>query len=117
MSGLSTALNMEPLFEGGENRFAHQLPNPPTYDPLVLKRGMLTDSTLIGWVSAAIEHFVFLPINLSVVLLNGAHEPLASWEVMNAKPKKWAVDPFNASDGKVLVETFELTYDYFRRTS
>jgi phage tail-like protein len=71
------------------------------------------DSKVIDWCKNAIENFEFRPVNLTVKLLNEQHQPLQSWNVVHAYPVKWAVEDFNAQESKLVVESFELTYNYF----
>lgn len=115
VSGLDQALTVFEIEEGGENRFKHRVPNRPSYGNLILKRGMLTDSKLIAWFRNAVEHFIFLPIDLRVTLLNESHEPLQSWTFRNAWPVKWSVSEFNAQENGLVSETIELAYSYFKR--
>lgn len=114
VSGLTAELDVEELAEGGENRFKHTLPVKSKYSNLVLKRGIVIDSKLIDWCKKAIEDFEFKPIDLTIKLLNENHEPLLSWSVVNAIPVKWEVDEFNAMESKVMMETLELKYNYFK---
>ena len=119
VSGLSVEYDMEEYKEGGENRFVHKLPVRTKYADLVLKRGMLTDSQVIRWFLDAFRDRQFTPTNISVMLLNEQAnkqenpEPLRTWNVVNAVPKKWLVSDFNATENSVVIETLELTYNYF----
>jgi phage tail-like protein len=113
VSGLSVDIETEEIAEGGENRFKHKFPVKTKYPNLVLKRGMLIDSKIIDWCKDAIENFEFKPVNLTVKLLNGDHQPLISWNVVHAYPVKWSVEDFNAQESKVVVESIELAYNYF----
>lgn len=113
VSGLSVDIETEEMAEGGENRFKHKLPVKTKYPNLTLKRGMLIDSAVINWCRDAIENFSFRPVNLTIKLLNEKHQPLISWNVVHAYPVKWSVEDFNAEESKVVVENFELTYNYF----
>jgi phage tail-like protein len=113
VSGLSVDIETEEIAEGGENRFKHKLPVKTKYPNLVLKRGVLIDSKVIDWCKYAIENFEFKPVNLTVKLLNEQHQPLVSWNVVHAYPIKWSVEDFNAQESKLVVESFELTYNYF----
>ena len=113
VSGLSVDIEIEEIAEGGENRFKHKLPVKTKYPNLILKRGMLIDSDVIDWCRDAIENFSFKPVNLTVKLLNEEHQPLISWNVVHAFPVKWSVEDFNAEESKLVVESFELTYNYF----
>jgi len=116
VSGLSAEINTEEVVEGGENRFSYRLPTRAKYGNLILKRGMLTDSGLIGWFRDAVENFDFTPSDLLVTLLNEKHQPLAGWKFLKAWPVKWAISDFKAQEGAVVVETVELAYTFFKRT-
>ncbi|XZF12940.1 phage tail protein [Chitinophagaceae bacterium MMS25-I14] len=113
VGGLSVEFQTESYKEGGENRFEHQLPTRAKYPPLTLKRGMLTDSKVISWCLDAFLNNVFMPVQINVTLLNEEHQPLKTWSIYNAWPKKWSVADFNSESSTVQVETLELCYDYF----
>lgn len=114
VSGLSVDIETEEFSEGGENRFKHKFPVRTKFPNLVLKRGMVTDSKLIDWCKDAIESFEFSPANLTVKLLNGDHEPLITWNIVHAYPVKWDIGDLNAEENKLVIETIELSYNYFR---
>lgn len=115
--GLMGELGIEEVIEGGENRFVHRLPVRAKYGNLVLKRGLLNNSRLIGWVRDAIENFTFQPVDVLVALLNEQHEPLASWSFARVWPVKWVISDFNAQEGSIVIETLELAYSYVTRKS
>ena len=114
VSGLSVDLETEEIAEGGENRFKHKIPVRTKYANLVLKRGLLLDSGVIKWFKKAIEDFDIKPIDLTVKLLNEKHEPLLTWSIAHAYPVKWNVGDFNAEENKLVIETMELSYNYFK---
>ena len=74
---------------------------------------MVTDSNLIDWCRDAIESFLFEPVDLTVKLLNEENEPLVTWNVVHAYPVKWNVSDLSAEESKIVVETIELSYNYF----
>ncbi|WP_346857587.1 phage tail protein [uncultured Draconibacterium sp.] len=113
VSGLTVDIETEQIAEGGENRFKHKVPVRTKYPNLVLKRGLLVDSEIIDWCKNALENFDFQPTDLIVKLLNEKHEPLMSWNVVHAYPVKWSVSDFHAEENKLVIETLELTYNYF----
>jgi phage tail-like protein len=114
VSGLNVTLETENFAEGGENRFVHSLPVRTKFDNLVLKRGIILDHDLVKWVKDAVENFEFRPLNMQVVLLNDDNEPLNVWDIVNAYPVKWSVSDFNAEESKLVIETLELKYQYFK---
>jgi len=74
---------------------------------------MLTDSDVIKWMLDAFRNREFKPADLTVILLNEKGEPLKTWKVAQAIPKKWIVSDLNANENSVVIETLELTYRYF----
>jgi phage tail-like protein len=113
VSGLSVEYDVEEYKEGGENRFTHKLPGRTKYADLVLKRGMLTDSEVTKWCLAAFRDRDFRPSDISVILMNEQGQPLRTWNIAHAIPKKWLVTDLNANDNAVVIETLELIYQYF----
>lgn len=113
VSGLSVEYDYESYREGGENRFEHKLPVRTKYSDLILKRGMLQDSQVINWFLDAFRDRQFKPADLVIILLNEKGEPLRSWKVAGAVPKKWTVSDLVSTDSSIVVETLELTYQYF----
>jgi len=116
VSGLSVDIELEEFAEGGENRFKHKLPVKTKFPNLVLKRGILVNSSVIDWCRDAIENFTFSPQDILVTLLNEERKPLMTWNVVRAIPVKWSVEEFNAQESKMAVETIELAYNYFNVT-
>jgi phage tail-like protein len=116
VSGIkATISNDYSIREGGENRFTHRLPQRASYGNLILKRGLLSDSRLIQWFKDAVENFIFTPVTVTVNLLNENHEPLESWQFINAYPIDWDIDGFDAESSAIVAETIELSYQYFKR--
>lgn len=113
VSGLSVEYDMEEYAEGGENRFVHKLPVRTKYADMVLKRGMLTDSEVIAWFVKALRDREFEPADITIILMNEKSEPLRTWKVAHAIPKKWDVSDLNAGESSVVIETLELSYRYF----
>ncbi|MBL4703142.1 MAG: phage tail protein [Flavobacteriales bacterium] len=115
VSGLSISVETEPFVEGGENRFTHRFPKPPTYSNLVLKRGIRIGSTMVQWFKTSVEGFKFEPKDVLITLLNEEGEPLEAWNVVNAIPVKWNIAGFNAQNNQVAIEDIELSFQYFQR--
>ena len=114
VSGLNVELETESKKEGGENRYEHVLPVRTKYPVLVLKRGLIRDSELLtSWCNDAFLSLVIKPVDLTVSLLNEAHEPLMTWSVKQAWPRKWSHSDLNAEQNSLAIETFELQYQYF----
>lgn len=121
ISGIEAKFDTEEVTEGGENRFVYRLPKPAKYSNLVLKRGIVAvDSFLVEWVGQTVGSGLSLPIlpqNILVTLLNEAGNPLIAWGFVNAWPVRSQVAALSASDNKILIETMELSYNYFDRVN
>lgn len=115
VSGLDAEIGIEEYREGGENRFAHRMPNPASYPNLTMKRGMLIGSQLMQWFKESVEGFTFEANDITVILLNPDHLPLQAWNFINAWPVKWTVEGFNAQENQIMIENIEFAYQYFRR--
>lgn len=113
VSGLNVEYDMEEFREGGENRFTHKLPVRTKYTDMVLKRGMLTDSEVINWFLKAFRDREFKPSDVNIILMNEKSEPLRTWKVTHAIPKKWLISDLNANENSLVIETLELSYRYF----
>ncbi len=119
VSGIQTELETETVIEGGENRFALKLPRYAKYPNLVLKRGVVTrGSALSSWVLSSIQSGLALPIStrdLTVRLLNTQSQPLITWTIVRAYPLRWQLAQLDSTSNNVLVESLELSYNFFTR--
>ncbi len=113
VSGLNKEMTSEEFVEGGENRFLYRFPKGTKYPNLVLKRGMLTNSSIINWISSAVDDFDINPVNLTVTLLNPEHEPLVTWDFIKCWPVKWSNSDLKAQENAAVIETLELAYQYY----
>lgn len=113
VGGLSVEMGTEEVAEGGENRFIHKFPTRAKYPELVLKRGLLVNSEVAGWIRECIEDFNIEPKDIFVILLNEEHQPLLTWQVVNAYPTKWAVSDLNSTSNAVVIESLQFFYQYF----
>ncbi|MCP9234660.1 phage tail protein [Lewinella sp. JB7] len=113
VSGLNVEYTTETIVEGGENRFEHVLPVRTQYTDLVLKRALTPNSALTRWCTRAFFDRLFAPTDVTIHLLDPAGEPLRSWQVDWAWPKKWNFSDFNAEENALVIETLELGYRTF----
>ncbi|MEL6863531.1 MAG: phage tail protein [Bacteroidota bacterium] len=112
-SGLSVEMTPEDIKEGGLLQYQHRVPGVPKYQNLVLKRGLVRDSSLRTWMEKGIKEFSFTPIIVTVALLNEEGQPLMSWVAHNVWPVKWEVSGFDALENALVLESIELAYSYF----
>ena len=115
VSGLDVSVETESIKEGGENRFEHVVPTRTKYADLVLKRGkaMERESEVVKWCKRTLEKAIYEPKDLLVELLDDNHQTLMMWRVVHAYPKALKMSELNAEKGEILIETLELSYNYF----
>jgi phage tail-like protein len=113
VSGLSVEMGTEEIAEGGENRFIQKYPTRTKYPELVLKRGLLVNSEILTWIRECLEDYKIQPKTIFIKLLNEEHQPLLTWNVVNAYPTKWSVSDLNASNNSVVIESLQFFYQYF----
>ena len=113
VSGLQVSYETFAVKEGGENRFVHQLPERTSYQDVVLKRAIVTDSAVVEWCREAFENFRFQPVTVTIQLLNPRSEPLRSWHLDRAWPKQWELGELNAENNGLVIESLTLSYRRF----
>ncbi len=113
VSGLNIEIETDTKVSGGENRFTQNLPKRAKYNNLILKRGLLTGSEIYKWLNDAVQTMEVEPITIWVTLLNEEHEALQTYTFVNAWPIKWSISDFNAEESKLVLETIELSFQYF----
>jgi phage tail-like protein len=119
VTGIQAGYDTETVVEGGENRFVWRLPKAVKYPNLVLKRGAVAKGSALGqWVIDTLGSGLAVPIapkDLMVSLLDAAGNPLISWTFVRAWPLRWELASLTSTDNKVLIETLEMSYNYFTR--
>lgn len=116
VSGISVEFESETVTDGANSRFVQMLPKKPVYPKLGLKRGVLINSNIFRWVTDTLSNAIveFEPLDVEINLLNESAESILHVRFVNAWPSKWAISDFNAMDSSIVIETFELTYQYFK---
>ena len=119
VSGIKAEITTETYKELGENGFEHQLPSPPVYPNLVLKRGISSmTSPLVKWCKSVFESnfsIPFEPMDIMVYLLDEDLVPKRAWGFSNAFPVIWEVEGFKSDENKVAIEKIELRYNNLTR--
>ncbi|MDY6981863.1 MAG: phage tail protein [Pseudomonadota bacterium] len=119
VSGISSEINTEPVVEGGENRFVHNLPTTVKHANLELKRGIAPlSSPLVTWCKQVMERdFVdpIVPQLVRVYLMDADGNPIRGWSFANAFPVKWETENFNSTKNDVAIEKVVLSYTWSSR--
>ncbi len=119
--GLEMTLEVKTIREGGNNGRQIRLAGPAGFGTLTLKRGMTKSFDLWTWFQAVIDN-PGLRADVKVVLYAEGQpkspqeeRPVsASWELSKCVPVKLKAPPFNARDGMVAVEEFQVAYESLR---
>ena len=114
VSGLTIDVEMETKTEGGEHRFAHNLPVRTKYGDVTMKQGKFLGSGISFWATQAFNDFKFKPANVLISLMNADHVPLYNWYLINAIAKRLEVSSFNANNNEMVIQTLVLSYQYFK---
>ncbi len=119
VSGISSEVEVEPVVEGGENRFTHQLPKGVKHSNLELKRGLAPKSSpLVKWCMAVMEMDFIKPIEskpVRVFLMNEDKKPIRGWLFDAAYPLKWEIESFGSTKNEVAIEKIVLSYTFVTR--
>jgi phage tail-like protein len=120
VSGLSVDVEVERIEEGGQNQFVHQRPGRMTWPNIVLKRGVVDDDGLFGWL-AKTSGDGYAGAGNSLSLLTGAitlitdhGERLRSWSIDRAFPVKWSGPSFAVSSSDIPMEELEVAHHGFK---
>ncbi len=120
VSGLEVSVAVETVEEGGQNGFVHQLPGRMTWPPLVLKRGITQNDSLIAWMNKTSgEQFASAGNKLArhsgaVTLVGPGGERLRSWEFDGAFPTKWTGPSFAATSNELPTEELTIVHNGFK---
>ncbi len=116
IGGLGVEFESETVEDGANARHVQQLPKKPVFPNLVLKRGLLIHSEIFDWFNSMLigSTVEVIPLDVEVNLTNEEGNTLMSFLFAKAWPKKWSISDFNANESSIVMETVELTYQYFQ---
>lgn len=114
VSGLATRVATTSVREGGQNFYAHQLPDRIDHGNLVLERGFLVGSLLNIELTAMFTTFEFMPWTVMVTLLRETGAPVAGWMFQRAYPVSWSTSDLDARQYEVAIDTIELAYTHMQ---
>ncbi len=109
-SGLEMTVKTQPVNEGGENRFVHQLPGRVEYGNLTLRRGYATSNELFTWFSNVLRPSQAMRKTVTIVLVSQRGQTVMEWTFLEAYPVKWSGPSFKAGDNAIALESLELAH-------
>lgn len=114
VSGIPSERKIEQVFEGGENRFVHQLPMTIEHGRLELKRAIAPlGSPLVEWCRRVLENDMSRPIDVRAVfvaLIDRDGNPIRTWVFNRAYPVKWDIEGFRAQKNEVAIEKISICF-------
>ncbi len=117
VDGISGEISTEEIKQGGENRFAYQVPARAKFNTIELKRGLIpSGSSLAKWCIATLTggfSAKIVPQTLLVSLLDENGSAIITWQINGAWPIAWNVSKLGAQDNNLAIESIKLSCTYF----
>lgn len=112
VSGLDVETEVIEYRDGASPEFSKiKMPGMQKYANITMKRGVFqSDNDYFKWWNTVSLNTVERR-DVTVSLLNEAHEPVMVWKVKNAWPTKIASTDLKADGNEISVETVELAHD------
>lgn len=102
------------VIEGGQNAYVHKLPVRVSTGPVVLKRGVTADMSLIDWYMQVADGNVSdARRQVSVIMFTEMGIPIIIWSFLDAYPIKWVGPAFNSADSSVALEELHFVHHGF----
>lgn len=112
VSGLGQEISYAEYRNGNEKfNTVRKVPNTHKVDDVTLKRGLVGSDDLVAWLKA-VRDGARDPRNVVVTLLDEARQPVATWTLRNAQPKKWSGPTLSSKGGgEVAMEELSLVHE------
>lgn len=112
VSGLGMEVKYSEYRNGNELvNTVRKVPNTHTVDDVTLKRGVVGSVDLFNWLKGVRDGTADAR-SVSVTLLDEARQPVATWRLRQAQPKKWTGPTLSAKGGgEVAMEELVLVHE------
>ena len=112
ISGLDVETEVIEYREGASREYSKQkIPGMQKFSNITMKRGVFaTDNEYFDWWNTVALNTIERR-DITVRLLNEAHEPVMVWKVKNAWPTKIASTDLKADGNEIAVETLEVAHE------
>lgn len=112
VSGLGVEVSYAEYRNGNEKfNTVRKVPNTHKLDDVTLKRGLVGSDDLFSWLKT-VRDGTADPRNITITLLDEARQPVATWSLRNAQPKKWTGPTLAAKGGgEVAMEEISLVHE------
>lgn len=110
VTGLGVEITPIEYRTGAEDVTVRKLPGLRKFTNIVLKRGIIGDTTLWNWLKEAMQGQV-RRVDLFIILLNESREEVMRWHVRRAWPCKWTGPSLNAKANEIAIESLEICHE------
>ena len=112
VTGLEVTTEKIEYRDGASPEFSKiKMPGMQTFGDLTLKRGSFKgDNEFFNWWNTVAMNTITRR-NVTISLLNEAHEPVVVWKVKNAWPLKVTSSDLNAGSNEASIETLVLAHE------
>jgi phage tail-like protein len=112
VSGLGMEVSYSEYRNGNEKfNTMRKIPNTHKLDDLTLKRGLVGSDDLFAWLKG-VRDGTADPRQITITLLDEARQPIATWALRNAQPKKWMGPTLAAKGGgEVAMEELHFVHE------
>lgn len=105
-----------------DNFYPINIPGMVKHPPLVCKKGIVEDDEeLLELMEEMIAEKEFYghddKFDISINLMNPEGEPVMSWTIEGAFPRKLSTPSLNASTNEIAFEVMEFTYDHLKAST
>jgi phage tail-like protein len=121
VSGLSVTRAVDPLSVGGENNFGREFPGHITYGHITLQVGLTSSDFFWKWMmggqfdgSALAKDFTLVQRRPNPDGDDPIFAEVKRWNFKNAFPVNWKISDLSLDNSqKIVMESLELSFDYF----
>jgi len=112
VSGLGVDVSYSDYRNGNEKfNTTRKIPNTHKLDDVTLKRGLVGSDDLFQWLKG-VRDGTADPRQVTITLLDEARQPVVTFTLRNAQPKKWAGPTMAAKGGgEVAMEEIHLVHE------
>ncbi len=113
-SGLDVTFEVPTYYSGEDWNYVWSFPGKTKYSTIKLVRSAVAKDTpeVKKWLDETAKEFKNHEVTIA---LHDAHGlvPVMTWTCVSAFPQKWSIEPFEAGNSKIALETLEISHGGF----
>lgn len=110
-SGIKSSTEPFELQEGGLNNRVHKLPGQSRWENVVLRYGVTSDTTMLGWRGEILQDQFGNRRNGAVVMKTLQGEEVRRYNFVEGWPVSWEGPSFSASGSELAIESLEIAHN------